>query len=672
MSLAVIGRGGSALAVSRRSGPVRTGRGALVGGTLMALVVAARSTGILKGALAVALLVIVCLLVPSSRQLSRRILAAGAVGLGWVPMAWWFPVPLPSVGRIGVLLALLVGGLGAWVAAGCSPRARLAALVPQFRPVDTLPCITAIVSAFALRNLFTARTGSRVLTLLIPGWDNLAHYSMVHLIRVTGEVSYQAPWIASGETRPYAMYPQGYHAAVAGTMELLASPTVGTANNELVLYTRAEALVLILAVTSLAAGICALPRLRRRPALAAPLVALVVAGFMSGPGATALQNGFPNFVVACALVGIVILLIVPMQRVISPMILGAIGGAIVGVAYTWALLLVFVILALAALVVPLSRRRWVASPGQWLAASAIALAVILSLLAALNVLSAIPLPLATQLAAAGGVQPPAIGMLIAIVLGSAALAVAVLVKARRALKGAIGSSAPRTAALVSVPVGGMVVAGAIAVLQVHATGAISYYFWKFAIGLELACLIVIVVEVAALITTWPQQSPTRWSPTVVTVLSGLLVVAASQSFGYIGPNLDLRGGSQTDATTQLPQSAVQTAIEPNPTGLRLLAALYVQDSHMKRRVIFLPYPSDESTNPIKAEQWYMALTGTYSDQITTAVLSLKPMGSSRSAAAAATTILRGDATRLIVVGPDVLKAVRNATDPALRGRIVSW
>jgi hypothetical protein len=662
----------TALAVPSRGSPVRTCRGALLGGTLMALVVAARSSGILEGSPAVALLVIACLLIPSSRQLSRRILVAGAVGLGWVPMAWWFPVPLSSLGRMDILLALLVGGLGAWVASGCSPRDRLAALVPQFRPVDILPCITAILSACALRNLLAARTGSRVLTLLIPGWDNLAHYAMVHSIRVTGEVSYQAPWITSGETRPYAMYPQGYHAAVAGTMELLAAPTVGSTNHELVLYAHAEALVVILAVTALAAGICALPRLRRRPAVAAPLVALVVAGFMSGPGATALQNGFPNFVVACALVGIVLLLIAPLQRVISPVILGAIGGAIVGIAYTWALLLVFAIFALATLVMPLSRRRWVASRGQWLAASAIVLAVILCLLAAFNVLSAIPLPLATQLAAGGDVQPPAIGMLITIVLGSASLAVAVFAKARRALNGATGSSASRTAALVLVPVGGMVVAIAIAVLQVHATGKISYYFWKFAIGLELACLIVIVVEVAALITTWPQHSPARRSRTVVTVLSGLLVLADSQSFGYFGPPLELNGGSQTDLPAQLRQSAVQTAIEPNPTGLRLLAALHVQDSDMKRRVIFLLYPSDQLTNPINAEQWYMALTGTYSDKIATAVQGLKPMNSSRSAAADATAILRGDATRLIVVSPDVRKAVRNATDPALRDRIVSW
>jgi hypothetical protein len=155
-------------------------------------------------------------------------------------------------------------------------------------------------------------------------------------------------------------------------------------------------------------------------------------------------------------------------------------------------------------------------------------------------------------------------------------------------------------------------------------------------------------------------------------LSGLLVLADSQSFGYFGPPLELNGGPLTDLTAQLRQSAVQTAIEPNPTGLRLLAALHVQDSDMKRRVIFLLYPSDELTNPINAEQWYMALTGTYSDKIATAVQGLKPMSSSRSAAADATAILRGDPTRLIVVNPEVRKAVRDATDPALRDRIVSW
>ena len=657
-------------APSHHDGLVRALRGAVVGGTLFTLVVTARGAGVLQGELAVGLMVLGCLLVPVSRQLSRRILIMGAVSLGWVPMAWWFPAALSSLGRIGVLLALVFGWLGAWVASGSSPRARLATLVPHLRLVDVLPLVSAVASAAALRELFAARTGARVLTLLIPGGDNVSHYAIVHMIRDSGVVTNPTPWTTSGETTPFTGYPQGFHAAVAATMELLTSPTVGSADHELVVYAHAVALVLIVAVTALVAGISALPRLRRSPAVAAPLVALVTAGFMAGPGATALQNGFSNFIVACALVGIVVLLIVPLQEVISPVILGAIGGAIVGIAYSWALLLVLVLLALPALVVPLSRKRWVASPGQWLVASTIMVAVSLSLGVVLDLLSAIPL--ANQLTALGGVTPPAIGMLITIVAGSSALTFVVLAQALQAQTGGTRKTALRSAALALIPLGGTVVAAAIAVLQLRATARISYYFWKFAIGLELACLVVIVAAVAAMVTARPQGLSTRLPRTLAAASSALLVLGASQSFGYIGPPLARYGVSQVEPTTQQRESALRVAVKPNPTGVRLLAALHVQERNRNRQVIFLPYPQDVRTNPILAEQWYLALTGTYTDRSTPVVTALKPMASPKSAAECATAILREGPNRLIVVGPDVLDRVRTATDPAFRGRIVGW
>lgn len=651
---------------SRRHGFVRTIRGVLVGGTLIALVVTARRAGVLQGAVAVATLAMACLSVPVSRQLSRRVLVAGTVLLGWFPMAWWFPAPFPSFGRSGLLLALLLGGLGAWVASGCSPRGRLASLVPHLRAVDVLPFIAAIISIAALRDLFAARTGSRVLALLLPGWDHSSHYAMVHMIRDFGVVTYAAPLTSHGETPSFAMYPQGFHAAVAATMELLTSPAAGSAIDELVVYAHALALVVIVAVTALVAGICALPRLRRRLAVAAPLVTLVTAGFVTGPGATALQDGFPNYVVACALVGMAVLLIVPLERVISPVILGAIGGAIVGIAYGWAFLLVLVLFVLPALILPLSRTRWRASRGQWLAAFAIVLAVTFLLLAVVELLSAIPVSLATQLAAPGAVTSPPIWMVITMVVGSAGLTLVVVTRARGAPKGAAGGTALRTAALASLPIGGAIIAIAIAVLQVRATATISYYFWKFATGLELVCLVVIAAAVAALVSARPHGSSTRRSRIIAVTSSALLVFVASQTFGYLGRTF-VRSGVSQEA------SAWRRATGPNPTGERLLAALHVQEREMNRRVFFLSYPRDARTNPVLAGQWYMALTGTYTDERSRVVnLVLTPMSSSQSAAACATTILREDPTGLIVVGPDVLDAVRRNVDLALRDQVVSW
>jgi hypothetical protein len=644
------------LSASRRLNLVRIARGILVGAILVVLVVIARRTGLLQGGLALAVLATGCLLVPTSRQLSRRILIAGAAGLGWLPMGWWFPAPLLGLGRMTMVLALLLGGLGAWVTNGRSPRSRLASLVPNLRPVDALPFIAAIASAAALRDLLTAHTGSRVLTLLIPGWDNSSHYAIVHMIRIFGVMTNAAPLTTFGEAPAFTSYPQGFHAVVAATMELLTSPTVGSADHELVVYAHSVALVVIVAVTALVAGICALPRLRRRPAVAAPLVALVTAGLMAGSGATALQDGFANFVVACALVGMLVLLVVPLHRVISPVILGAIGGAIVGIAYDWAPLLVLALLALFTLVVPLSRRRWAASPGQRLAASAIALAVSLSLLAVVDVLSV--LPIATQFTAPGAVTPPAIGLLITIVAGSAGLTLAVFTRARRAPQGAPGGTAARTAALALVPVGGTAIAGALAVLQLLTATKVGYYFWKFAIGLELACLVVIVTAVAAMVTTRSMRSSGHLSRTIVAATGGLLTLAASQAFGYIGPPLTRFGASQVGPITQARESARLLAKKPNPTGERLLAALHVQEQDLSRQIVFLPYPRDVRTDPVLAGRWYLALTGTFAGHRPNAAIPIKDVGSTaEGAAACASVILRADPTKLIVVGPDVLDAL---------------
>jgi len=644
-------------------------RAALVGGTLITLVVAARRAGVLQGQPAFALAAIGCLAVPVSRQLSRRILVVGTVVLGWLPMAWWFPAPVPSFGRVGVLLALLVGGLGAWVASGCSPWARLASLAPRLRSVDVLPLLAAMASAAVLRDVFAARTGSRVLTLLIPGYDNISHYAIVHMIRKSGMVTNPAPWI-TGEATPFTHYPQGFHAAVAATMELLISPNVGGTDHELVVYAHALVLVVIVAVTALVAGICALPQLRRRPVVAAPLVALVTAGFMAGPGGTALHDGFPNFVVACALVGMVVLLIIPLQRVISPVILCAVGGAVVGIAYNWALLLVLALLAMPALLMPLSRRRWVASRGQWLAIAAIVMAVGLSLFAVLHVLSVIPL--SSQLTVGGGVTQPDIGMLIALVVGSAGLTLVVFARAWRETKRGAERMDLRIATLALVPLGGAVVGAAIVVLQLRATAKVGYYFWKFAIGLELSCLVIIVGAVAALVTAWPRGSSSRFSRTVAAASGGVLVLAASQTFGYIGPSLTRYGVASGESSTQMRELAHQASEKPNPTGERLLAALHVQERDLSRKVVFLPYPNDAPINPKLAEQWYLALTGTYTDQSTWAVMALTTMRSPRSAAARANLILRHEPTTLMVVDPHQLDAVRRAMDPALRDRIVGW
>ena len=89
--------------------------------------------------------------------------------------------------------------------------------------------------------------------------------------------------------------------------------------------------------------------------LAPPVAAFVSAVFFLGPGSLAIGGGIANFAVACGLAVAVVLLAVPAARVVSPLTLAAIGGAVVGVAATWVLLLALAGPALLVLLLPLRR-----------------------------------------------------------------------------------------------------------------------------------------------------------------------------------------------------------------------------------------------------------------------------------------------------------------------------
>ena len=199
--------------------------------------------------------------------------------------------------------------------------------------------------------------------MLMGGWDNVAHFSMVHMIRRFGAVVSALPPPTPGATWQFASYPQGFHAVAAGVVELLIGPDDTWLGPELVAYTQAMALVVIAVATTVVAGFCALPAVRRRPVLALPVAAFVSAVFLLGPGSLAIGGGIANFAVACGLAVAVVLLVVPAARVVSPLTLAAIGGAVVGVATTWVLLLALAGPALLALVLPLRRQPVGGVPG---------------------------------------------------------------------------------------------------------------------------------------------------------------------------------------------------------------------------------------------------------------------------------------------------------------------
>jgi hypothetical protein len=264
-------------------------------------VLLARLAELLDGAVGVVVAALLVLLVPTSRELPRRILIAGCLLLGWSQILWWWPLQVGEPGRVTLGMAVLAGALAAWVGAAEHPGTRLRRLQPRLRPADLALALPVGIGIACTGPWLAAKTPTQTMAMLLGGWDNVAHFSMVHMIRRFGVTVDALPPPAPGATWQFASYPQGFHTVAAGVIELLIGPGDATQAAELTAYTRAMALVVIAVATTVVAGCCALPAVRRRPVLAAPVAALGSAVFFLGPGSLAIGGGIVNFAVACGL-----------------------------------------------------------------------------------------------------------------------------------------------------------------------------------------------------------------------------------------------------------------------------------------------------------------------------------------------------------------------------------
>ncbi len=448
-------------------------------------VVLGRQTGLLDGAAGVVVAAVLVLLVPTSRELPRRVLLAGCLLLGWSQVLWWWPLAVGEPGRVTLGLAVLAGALAAWIGGAEHPGGRARRLWPRLRPADLALGLPVGIGIACTGPWLEAKTPTQTLGMLMGGWDNVAHFSMVHMIRRFGATVDALPPPTPGTTWQFAGYPQGFHAVAAGVVELLIGPADTGLGPELTAYTRAMALVVIAVTTTVVAGFCALPAVRRRPVLACPVAAFGSAVFLLGPGAQAIGGGIVNFAVACGLAVAVVLLAVTTARVVSPLTLAAIGGAVVGVATSWVLLLALAGPALLVLVLPLRRRRWAASRARVALSLGVAVAVVAALAHTAGVLSRIQA--ANPLTIDGGRVHVDIGLVVAAGLAIVGMGVALV---RRH---------PRVAGLMAMPVAAAAVTTGLVALQVAANGEITYYGLKFLLGTQIVLFAVLPVPVVHLL-----------------------------------------------------------------------------------------------------------------------------------------------------------------------------
>jgi hypothetical protein len=611
------------------------------------LVLLGRLTGLLDGAAGVVVGALLVLLVPTSRELPRRVLLAGCLLLGWSQVLWWWPVAVGEPGRVTLGLAVLAGGLAAWVGAAEHPAARARRLWPRLRPADVALALPVGIGTACTSPWLAAKTPTQTLGMLMGGWDNVAHFSMVHMIRRFGAVVSALPPPTPGATWQFASYPQGFHAVAAGVVELLIGPDDTWLGPELVAYTQAMALVVIAVTTTVVAGFCALPAVRRRPVLALPVAAFASAVFLLGPGSLAIGGGIANFAVACGLAVAVVLLVVPAARVVSPLTLAAIGGAVVGVASTWVLLLALAGPALLALLLPLRRRRWAASRVQVAVSAGIVVAVLLGLAQTAVVLSRVQA--ASPLTVDGGRVHVDIGLLVAAGLGIVGMGVAL---ARRR---------PRVAGLIAMPLVGTATAAWLIQLQVAANGEITYYGLKFLLGAQVVLFAVLAVPVVHL---FERRRPLHRARVRGVLASGIAALALTQVFGLTATGLAPGIAAEAPGVTNAVKEA-QSIAQP-PAAAELANRIAYLDAPLP--AFWIDLAGDRRVSPILAGQWFLAFTDTWTLQAN-AMATITTLRESAEVPAVAERILLRRPDAVVVVRREDVAAVKRAVGPELAPRV---
>lgn len=642
-------------------------RAALAGLAVMIGLILLRIVGAVDGAVSSVLFVVLMLIVPFSRNLSRRIFLSGAILFGWLPLLWWMNLG-PVTDRAGLFLAVGYGALTAWVFARRGVGRRIRSLVPRLHAVDAIPATVAIAAFWVFSPLLTSPAGDRMLGLFVKsGWDHVGHFNMVEMISSMGSMAGTLGASPDGSPWVYTTYPKHFHILVEAAAEIGNRPVPGVWTS-VAGYGHGLAAMLIATAVILAAGLVQLPTLQRRPLLAWPLVAFPVAGFLVGPGTVALSGGFPNFVFACATIALTACVAVTMVKVVHPLLALALIGLVVATAHSWLLLLPLAGIAALVVLLPLKRSRWRTSRTRVLTTGSIAVVGI----GALVVAAAIALPdLNKSTLLLGSTDPfsserhavAIVMMLVVLAFGTAFFL----------WRGRYTGVRSRIFALVLVPVAALLILLGLALLQLQSSHALLYYFGKFAYGLLLVSPVLLVIVLSGM--RWVRKSGKTSHRRLATFASILVTIAAIEPFGYVGP---IFGGASVEEAAGLQnRTFIQASLsEDNPGDTRLAEASRVAKTQPFGRTLYLaPLPGDTLLH--LANQWHLSLSETWSaksDKLSGYLdtASMAAAVASGNIAPEVTRILSAEPTIKIIVAPQVYEKVIPDLPPDLQYRVLTW
>lgn len=633
--------------------------GAVAGAALGSLV----GSGVLGPAgLLVLLALIVC--APVATSLSGRLALGGTAVLGWTPLLWWLPWRL-DVNHGAVLVGLIGAGVVAWVAGQQDGRLARRRLRPRVRWIDAVAPALALGAAGAMGRWLSVSEPQAALSLLLRGYDNVGHFDMFAMLRTHGASAARLGPAPDGSGWAYADYPQGFH-ALAATMAGVAGRPVGSAAADLVTYAHAVAVVVVATTLCLAAALCAAPDLRRRPALAAGAAVVVTWTAVAGLGGGTVTDGFAPFWFATALVSTVLALCLGVRPRRLSAHAAAIGGALVGITWSWAPLLLLAVPALAVATGPL---RTVALDPRRLGRVTL-LAVGLVGLATVSVVGTVVMGLIRNVGvehvvvAVGGISPPEPRRLVTVLV--LALLISLTVSRRSLSRVPLRDRGLLVAArlLGLVVIAGTGSAVALALQQLRATGTLAYYFMKYVTAVEVVLVTVLVLSVCALAAPWLDRPDARARPAyVASVLALAVLMSLALSPRPIRPAL-------------LSDEAPATGVRGTSVARAQLATQILGASELDvDNAVLVVHAPGVLTAAALPETWRLAIRQEWSVTAAdrAAELTGTPAATPAEVARQARLILRRDTSARVLVPPAVVEDVRAGLDgPAMELRVTSW
>ncbi|MBT2531851.1 hypothetical protein J7E83_06885 [Arthrobacter sp. ISL-48] len=628
------------------------------------LIVLLRMNGQLEGIPAMTLAALLVLLVPTARNLSLRLLINGLLAMGFTPLTWWIPERIIGIDHGTLLLAACSGLVSWWIFSAKRVAPRLRRLLPIARWIDAVPFLAGVLSAMSVGTMLAVRTSLDALSIMTSRWDYQSHFSIYYMVRSHGEVIPTIPLPPNGAPWGFSEYPQGFHALLA-TLSELVRPVQTSIDAELVSYINLQALVSVLTVFLVMAALCALPSVRRNPAVMAPAIAVAAGAWIFGPGSIPVYDGFANFYLACGLATATVLLILVFHRRMPIWGLAAVGAGIIGTANNWLLLLTLIAVVFIAKLWSVLRRSGTYGRSWWRLAFVVAAFTLLGV--SLPVLQISPLIDQGQeiLGLAGGISVPDFGLTLAsvvlvVTLGFANAALRVtrppLQDERQAVKMACFG--------LFLPIG---LCLWLAISQSITNGAISYYFYKYLVAVLLFALPVAVAATASLLPRPRHSGLVVTGRNSLTASLCLLSLSATQFFGFSVSGLDEIGLPPTArAVTEMEEQTARLKVTPDYVARLLVSAVQPQPAE----TVYIAAPS--TIDAVLAARWQWGMRGRSSLKTTgLSPLLAEIIDDYNHAPEFIAQILTEDPTMSVIVDPELYETVRrHLVTLGLEGRLL--